>query len=816
MGFLKNVNRKTAFILAVLLVLSAAAAFASTVNLSVTTHVHLPIMPNDKLDMAVMYFDESAEKWVTRGWWDANKRPTPKIVLDKVDVSKGVYYLAMIKGVPYVDKNALYSDSMEGWIDDGKFELRRAAGEKPEGKNVRAVRFYKSSGSTIYLSVDVPENPSGNWHVYDQADILGPREIRGLRELARKYSEKLGVHFVILTTKNKSASNLEKFSRNFYLNNIAGVNGIYECAMMSVNMDTRSVANDFYGELRTMVPDREARVIREAYTQDMTDMKYEKAMRYFLDEASKLVEKKQIQYKVDVPKAAPDEFVHDFGGLLAEDEYHDLAGKLREVSNNTRVGHIAVILDESRDAEYLKRFAGSFYKQNLRGKSAFDGFLVLAVSATSRAVSASPFGSFLPENDVIWDLERMVPVNLKKSLYSGCMYFYALAAGAPEVAPDEFVYDLGGLMSKGEHSDLAGRLRELSLDTRVGHVVVILEDAAGEFFLKRFTNSFYERNLKSSDSFDGFFIMAVSAENGQFLTSAFGSRPKGYDLQDAARTIDRFIKSDSLYEGCLHFHAAQADAWQALNFEMPPMDPDQKIYDFAGVLTEEQKEKLRNAVLERHGKLGVDFLIVFSDISMGKTLARLKSGIWNNFREYERSRSNGNFAVLIIGAPPELKGVEQYVGMDFNGTKTNRKIGYNQNAEIRAAVAGKFREGRDYYATGEAFIYSASKHLSSPIPNVKMVEELGSVIVWSSLAAVVLPGIVVLFLRRRHGSGVKGSKVPARSYFVGGSLRINYISDVFLHSHTSRTKIERKSGSSDRGSSGSSGGGISSRSEGRF
>ena len=110
--------------------------------------------------------------------------------------------------------------------------------------------------------------------VYDYADILTDSEEAELSAMAQAYSGKLNVHFVILTTDDESETVLETYSRNFYEQNIAGVDDIFECAMMTVNMGTRRVANDFYGELRTMISDNEASVIREGYTSDMSNEKY--------------------------------------------------------------------------------------------------------------------------------------------------------------------------------------------------------------------------------------------------------------------------------------------------------------------------------------------------------------------------------------------------------------------------------------------------------------------------------------------------------------------------------------------------------------
>ena len=109
--------------------------------------------------------------------------------------------------------------------------------------------------------------------------------------------------------------------------------------------------------------------------------------------------------------------------------------------------------------------------------------------------------------------------------------------------------------------------------------------------------------------------------------------------------------------------------------------------------------------------------------------------------------------------------------------------------------------------------------MSSLIPNVRMKEEIGSVLMISLPAALVLPLVVILILRIAHGFGVK-RKVSARNYLVKDSVRLHYSRDVFLHTHTTRTERARDTdsggGSSGGGSSGSSGGGISSGSERGF
>ncbi|MDR2528753.1 MAG: TPM domain-containing protein [Synergistaceae bacterium] len=522
---------------------------------------------------------------------------------------------------------------------------------------------------------------AGMRYVYDYAGIFSDSEKARLQALAREYSARTDVHFVILTTDDSSASVLETYSRNFYEQNIAGAGGIAECAMMSVNMRTRRAANDFYGELRTMVSDSEASVIREGYTRDMSNKNYAAAARYFLDKTAKLVGEKIALFNIDVPDAEPDAFVYDFSGRLSGEELLTLSAKAREVSGSMGVGHIVVVLEEAADQEYLRRFASSFYKRNFRDSGLFKGFFILAVSAKSGAVSVSPFGTYQPGSYNIWSRERSV--------------------------------------------------------------------------------------------------------------------------RDTINTV-------SLYEGCLYFPVKQAEAWQAAHFEMPPMDPARKIYDFAGVLTEEQEEKLQSAILNAHDRYGVDLLIVLSGLSARDTLYAFESGIYGSFSDYERDRSDGNFVCLLIGAPPKLKIEEQYVAVRDYGKKTERKIGGNQRWDIQKNIDRALGKG-DYYAACGVFIDDVSKFLGSPIPNIKMADELEWALLCSLLAAAALPVIVLLVLRLTHNAGMR-KKISARNYLVGGSLRLSYISDVFLHTHTSRSKKERKSNSG----SGSSRGGTSSRSEGRF
>ena len=546
-------------------------------------------------------------------------------------------------------------------------------------KNVKR----KASLALAALLILAAASTSMGMYVHDRAGIFSDSEEEELRALAREYSEKLNVHFVIMTANDGTVRNFERHIRSFYHRNIAGVGGIFESAMFSVNMAARKVDNDFFGELRTMVSDAEANVIGEGFEGYMRAGNYMAAARYFLHETARLVERKLALYNIDVPEVNPDDFVYDFSGTLSDEERLGLAAELRAVSSNMGVGNIVVIIEQAASEEYLRRFASSFYRRNFRPLNLFDGFFILAVSAGSgividRAAVASPFGSYQPINN---------------------------------------------------------------------------------------------------------------------------------DIRDTERNVRSDIRTHSLYTGILNFSAVQARRWQMRDHDVSHLDYDRRIHDFAGVLTEEQEERLRNAIIEEYGRhrRAVDFQIILSDFSAPDTLMQFGRAFRRDFSNYEDS-----FVYLLIGAPSEQEGSSRYIVANYFGRRAASKISDGRLRRIESRIE-EILESGDYYAACGAFIESMSEGLSSLIPYVRMVPGLGRALFLSVLAAVVLSLVKLFFIRADHDDGMK-DKVSGSSYLVGGSLQLNYVSDVFLHTHTSRhLKPDSRSDSDSGGSSGSSTSSRSSR-----
>lgn len=360
-------------------------------------------------------------------------------------------------------------------------------------------------------------------YVFDYADILTDSEELSLNALAREYSEELGVHFVILTANDESEKDLETYSRNFFEGNIMGVDGIYECAMMTVNLGTRRVANDFYGELRTMISDYEASVIRDGYTADMSAGYYADAARYFLDEAAALVERKFALYHTEVPEVETYSLVYDFRDALSADELAQLSAGARELTQLTGVGHIIVITDDYGDEEYLNRYANSFYKKNFQDE--FGGAFVLAVSVSGRAVSVSPFGSYSPVNSVIWDMKSALQPKIDNYLiYESCQVFLSRQADAwqaehlilPEIDYSLKVYDYADVLSAEEAENLRAIINERQKKYGVDFLIV-LSEYSGTQTLDALRSQFWNAAYNNYE---------WEHSNGNFILLVIGSPPQ--------------------------------------------------------------------------------------------------------------------------------------------------------------------------------------------------------------------------------------------------------------------------------------------------
>ena len=151
---------KTKFALEILLTFMVLVAKVSSAS---AAEVIVQNALDNRVNAAVLYFDRAAGLWTTRGWWGVNGNSSITITVKNVDASKGVYYAGMRGKALYYDSSTLNSDSANRWISDDSFWFNGATNDKPAGKNVRTVRFYKcrySEDAGAYV-IRIDTRPAG-------------------------------------------------------------------------------------------------------------------------------------------------------------------------------------------------------------------------------------------------------------------------------------------------------------------------------------------------------------------------------------------------------------------------------------------------------------------------------------------------------------------------------------------------------------------------------------------------------------------------------------------------------------------------------
>ena len=151
---------KVKYALGVLLVFMVAAA---TVSSASAAEFIFQNMLDNRVNMAVVYYDRASGLWTTRGWWSVEENNSRTVNIDNVDTSKDVYYVGVNGNVLYYDRSTLNSDSANRWISDDAFRFDSATTDRPVGRNVRTVRFYKcrySEGAGAYV-IRIDTRPVG-------------------------------------------------------------------------------------------------------------------------------------------------------------------------------------------------------------------------------------------------------------------------------------------------------------------------------------------------------------------------------------------------------------------------------------------------------------------------------------------------------------------------------------------------------------------------------------------------------------------------------------------------------------------------------
>jgi uncharacterized membrane protein YgcG len=416
---------------------------------------------------------------------------------------------------PTGDNWSVYEEISAGslTIPEGDIALSLTPMEPGQGEyliNLRYVKLIPSENSADERRRSDQAFLTRERNLYDDAGLFSQAERERLNGVLGAVSVDTGAHFLILTTDKDVL--LEDFAYQFFNDSFQGEGGVFDGVVLSINMTTRRVSVDCFGELRTMVSDDEISSAIDAFAPDLVTDGYVKAADTFVDEMSALVKKKRSEYNIDAPEVNPSLRLYDFAGTLTETEYGVLSERIRDVSDKSGVDYIIVLLDESVDKDYLRRFAGAFYNQNFKDKAEYDGAYMLVISGSKTygdAVTA-PFGAYDPENSVLSGDDYDVNDKLfYYSVYTACARFLSNQLDSwqaehielPALDSAGYIWDYGNKLTDAQKGKLSAQMREMSEKHHTRFCFVIAPYPAYEA-VRAFDNAFIsENNEWLSDSF---------------------------------------------------------------------------------------------------------------------------------------------------------------------------------------------------------------------------------------------------------------------------------------------------------------------------
>ena len=352
------------------------------------------------------------------------------------------------------------------------------------------------SGSNDFLP---PEQ-----RIYDYANLFTAEELKSLNHALGVASTSIDAHLIVLTTDDDV--DMEEYAYQIYLANVNGAGGVYDCALLSINMTMRESYIDCYGDLRNLFVYEEVLEAWEILRGDLTAGNYAKVVNMFISDMSARITHKRAELYVDVPVVDPALRLYDFAGALSQEEKSDILTRIRDVSEKTGVAYILVTLDDWRDEAYLTRFAVEFYKRNFAGLPEFAGAYMLVVSCPEDDSDANyswrmdcaivPFGTFDPDNDFLWRDRDYVRSKLRYyTAYDACAYFMSrqldswLTANIalPGFYPEDHIHDYGNMLTAGQKDSLTALFEAKSRELDTWFYMVIApystRGAALQFYL---------------------------------------------------------------------------------------------------------------------------------------------------------------------------------------------------------------------------------------------------------------------------------------------------------------------------------------------
>ena len=222
----------------------------------------------------------------------------------------------------------------------------------------------------------------------------------------------------------------------------------------------------------------------------------------------------------------------------------------------------------------------------------------------------------------------------------------------------------------------------------------------------------------------------------------------------------------------------------------PSVDEKKKVYDFAGVFTDDVEEvDLYNEIMKYKKRTNYEMVIVATDNNNGKSF---KDYAWD-FYDYNYFEKDGILFLI------DLQSRKYYVTTSGKAidSYTDEECYYIEDELYDCMVDG------DYYEAASYFITLADYYVDNNNSNFSEYQSVGSrwfkVIIFSTIGTIIV--IVIMAFMNRMVKKANSS----RSYLNNDTKDIRTISDMFLGSSVSKIRIDTDSSSGGGGSSISSG-----------
>lgn len=158
----KEMKKKMRFVFAVLAVAALVLTFADGAPALAAANVIIHNTFDDKISVALCYFNNTSKKWTVEGWWSVEGNESETVTLKSADAAQKVYYLAERGHLNYVDESTLDRERINRYVSDAMFEYD-FTGKPKNAKNPRIAPFYSiryNAGSKAFV-VRLDTQPKG-------------------------------------------------------------------------------------------------------------------------------------------------------------------------------------------------------------------------------------------------------------------------------------------------------------------------------------------------------------------------------------------------------------------------------------------------------------------------------------------------------------------------------------------------------------------------------------------------------------------------------------------------------------------------------